>query len=90
MMDQVLGSEYRWGVSKIFSLRSEQRNQLTHEKGLRLKKDGRPCPRIKYKGRMSNSAYESISWLCGGETEEGKNTFFCWPCLGMGDISTVS
>ncbi len=89
-MDRVLGNEYRWGVSKIFSLRAAQNNNLNHEQRLRLKKDGRPCPRIKYAGRTSVTVYESFPWICGGENEEGKETFYCWPCLVMGDISTVS
>ena len=89
MMDRVLTNEYRWGVSKIFELRSAQRDCLSHEQRIRLKKDGRPCPRIKYQGRTSDSVYESFSWICGGESEDGKETFFCWPCLVMGDISKV-
>ena len=28
-----------------------------------------------------------VQALCGGE--DGKETFFCWPCLVMGDISRV-
>lgn len=65
------------------------KKQLSHEQRLRLKKDSRPCPRIKYKGRTSQSVYEGTPRICGGETEEGKSTYFCWPCLVMGDISTV-
>ena len=54
------GNEYRWGVSQIFSLRSKQKIQLSHEQRLRLKKVGRPCPKIQYKWRTSESVSESI------------------------------
>ena len=89
MVDRVLGNEYRLGVSKIFSLRSKQRNNLAHKQRLHLKQDVRPCPRIKYKGRTSHSTYETYPWICGGEIEDGKSIFFCWPCLVMADITTV-
>ena len=74
-MDRVLGNDIRWGVSKNFSLRAAQSNNLSHEQRLRLKKDGRPCPRIKYARRTNASVYESFSWICGGGNEEGKETF---------------
>ena len=76
MMDRVLGNEYRWGVSQIFSLRSKQKNQLNHEQRLRLEKDGRPCPKIQYKGRASHSVYESIPWICGGELKKERTHTF--------------
>ena len=63
---------------------------LTHKQRLRLKKEGRPCPRINYNGRTSDTVYEGFSWICGAVNEDGKETFFCWSCLVMGDISKVS
>ena len=85
-MNRVVDAGYRWGVSHIFSLLSSQRS-LTHEQRLRFKKDGRPCPRVTFKNKSSDSVYETYAWACGdGE----KNTYFCWPCLVMGDVSSVS
>ena len=39
------------------------------------------------KGAVSESVYENLSWICG---DEEKNKYFCWPCLVMGGVSTVS
>ena len=61
--------------------RSAQSGCLSHEQHLRLEGDGRPCPRIKYHGRSSESVYADFSWVCGGENEDGKDTFsagFVW------------
>ena len=88
-MNSLSGREHRWGVRDIFLIRTAQGNLITHEQRLRLKNDGRPCPPIKFKGRTSASVYKGFSWICGGENDEGKSTYFCWPCLVMGDISTV-
>ena len=85
-MDRVLGSEYRWDVSNIFSILSTQR-RLSHEQRLRLKTDGRPCPKVTVKNVLSDTAYEKFRWICG---DIEKNTYFCWPCLVMGDLSKVS
>ena len=30
--------------------------------------------------------YDHFSWICGDEV---KNTYFCWPCLVMGDRQKV-
>eukprot|EP00794_Sanderia_malayensis_P002228 gene2228-2538_t len=87
-MDRVLrndGNELRWNVRKVFSLLSTQR-KLTYEQRLRLKEDGRPCPKVTIKHRSSDSAYELFKWICG---DEEKNTFYCWPCLVIGDLSTM-
>ena len=37
---------------------------------------------------MSSSqvVYDHFSWICGDEV---KNTYFCWPCLVMGDRQKV-
>ena len=85
-MDRVLGSEYRWGVSNIFSILSTQRS-LTHEQRLRLKTDGRPCPKVTVKYVSSDTAYQKFPWICG---DVERNTYFCWPCLVMGELSKVS
>ena len=73
------------GVSKIFSLLSEQ-GKLSSEQCLRLKDDGRPCPSVTIKHRTSVGAYDSYSWICG---DAERNMYFCWPCLVMGDLSKV-
>ena len=89
------GSGFGKRVSGLFPKfflcdRNKEINSVTSsEQRLRLKKDSRRCPRIKYKGRTSQSVYEGTPRICGGETGEGKSTYFCWPCLVMGDISTV-
>ena len=67
------GKEHRWNVKKVFSLISEQ-GKLTYEHHLRLKNDGRPCPKVTLKNRSSDSVYEVFSWICG---DEEKNTFYC-------------
>ena len=85
-MSRIADTSFRWGVSTVFSLISSQR-RLTHEQRLRLKADGRPCPKVTVKNRSSASVYENFSWICG---DEEKNTYFCWPCLLMGDLSKVS
>ena len=84
-MNRVATSGYRWGVSKIFSLLSTQ-ERLTHEQRLNLKTDGRPCPKINIKNRDSDTVYSNFSWICG---DNEKNTYFCWPCLVMGDLSVA-
>ncbi len=82
-MNQLVSA--RWGVSHVFSLLSTGRS-LTHEQRLRFKKDGRPCPKVVLKDRSSESVYAAFPWICG---DEEKNTYFCWPCLIMGDLSKV-
>ncbi len=73
------------GVQSVFSLISRQ-GKLTHEQRLELKKSGRPCPKVTIKNRSSETVYDTFPWICG---DEEKNTFFCWPCLIMGDLSKV-
>ena len=85
-MNQVASGGVRWGVSTVFSLLSMQGGKLTHEQRLRLKKDGRPCPDVKVRSRSCEAVYRSFSWICG---DSEKNTYFCWPCLVMGDHSKV-
>ena len=80
-MHQVAEEGYRWGISKVFSLLSTQPH-LTHEQRLRLKKDGRPCPKILIKSRVSDTVYRKYPWICG---DDEKNTYYCWPCLVMDD-----
>ena len=75
-----------WGVSQKFTFLESQRH-LTQEQCLKLKSDGRPCPKVTLKYRTSESVYETFPWMCGDEV---KNTHFCWQCLVMGDLSTVS
>ena len=84
-MNRVGSNGVQWGVSKVFSLLSEQRN-LTHDQRLRLKNDGRPCPPVTLKNRSSENVYETFKWICGNEE---RNTYFCWPCLVMGDLEKV-
>jgi len=84
-MNRVINAGYVWGVSHIFGLLSTQRH-LTHEQRLQFKKDGRPCPKVTLKNRSSDSVYETYQWICG---DAEKNTYFCWPCLVMGDIKAV-
>ena len=74
-------------INFFLAIETQMKNQISHEQRLHLKKDGRPCPKIQYKGGTSQSVYENIPWICGGETEEGKSTYFCWPCSIMGDIN---
>ena len=85
-MNQANIDGIRWNVGKVFSLLSTQRS-LTYEQRLRLKKDERPCPKIVLKNRSSDSVYKTYSWICG---DEAANTYFCWPCLIMSDLSKVS
>ena len=73
------------GVSRVFALLSSGRS-LTYEQRLRFKKSGRPCPRVMLKDRSCDSVYDSFTWICG---DEEKNTYFCWPCLIMADLSKV-
>ena len=56
------------------------------EQRLRLKDDGRQCPSVTIKHRTSVGVYDSYSWICG---DAERNTYFCWPCLVMGDLSKV-
>jgi len=84
-MNQVAPDGIKWGVSKIFSLLSVQ-GKLSYEQRLRLKDDGRPCPSVTIKHRTSAGVYDSYSWICG---DTARNTYFCWPCLVMGDLSKV-
>ena len=84
-MNRIAGTGHLSGVSRIFALSSAQ-GRLTHEQRLSLKEDGRPCPRINIKNRDSETAYNNFSWMCG---DAQKNTYFCWPCLVMGDLSKV-
>eukprot|EP00794_Sanderia_malayensis_P000924 gene924-231_t len=87
-MDRVLrndGNEHHWNFRKVLSLLSTQ-GKLTYGQCLRLKEDGRPCPKVTIKHRSSDSAYELFTWICG---DEEKNTFYCWPCLVIGDLSTA-
>ena len=84
-MNRIAGIGHLSGVSRIFALSSAQ-GRLTHEQRLSLKQDGRPCPKINVKNRDSETAYNNFSWICG---DAAKNTYFCWPCLVMGDLSKV-
>ena len=85
-MDRVArNEEQRWNVGTVFQILSTQRT-LNHAQRLRLKEDGRPCPAINFKHRTSESVYGTYPWICG---DKEKNTFFCWPCLVMGDLSKV-
>ena len=61
---------------------SEQ-GKLTQEQRLWLKDDKRPCPPISIKHRISVGVCETYSWMCG---DAERNTYFCWPCLVMGDF----
>ena len=88
-MKRLLASDrtkHHWDVQKVFSLVSSQ-GKLTHEQRLDMKKNGRPCPKVVIKNRSCESAYQAYPWMCG---DEEKNAFFCWPCLVIGDLSTVS
>ncbi|XP_065054458.1 zinc finger MYM-type protein 1-like isoform X1 [Rhopilema esculentum] len=84
-MNQIAEIDYLFGVSRIFALSSAQ-GRLTHEQRLGLKKDGRPCPKIEIKNRDSETVYNNFLWMCG---DAEKNTYFCWPCLVMGDLSKM-
>ena len=77
-MNQANIDGIRWNVGKV---------ERTYEQRLRLKKDERPCPKIVLKNRSSDSMYKTYSWICG---DEAANTYFCWQCLIMGDLSKVS
>ena len=81
----MFGGKYHLGVNDVFSLRASQGNRLPHEQHLRLK-----WHTIKYKGPTSSSVYHGFLLICGGENYEGQNTYYCWPCLIIGDLSTVS
>ena len=85
-MNRVADTTFRWGASTVFLLMSSQR-RFTHEQRLRLKADGRPCPKVTVKTRSSASVYENFSWIYG---DKEKNTYFCWSCLLMGDLSKIS
>ncbi len=80
-MNRIIGT----GVSRIFSLSSAQ-GRLTHDQRLSFKNDGRPCQKIEIKNRDSETVYSNFLWMCG---DAGKNTYFFWPCLVMGDLSKV-
>ena len=54
---------------RSYLLTSQRR--LTYEQRLRLKADGRPCPKVTVKNRSSGSVYENFSWICA---DEEKNT----------------
>ena len=84
LQDQVAG--HRLGVQNVFSMISKQ-GKLTHEQRLELKRGGRPCPELNVKNVTSKEKYERYPWICG---DKEKNTFYCWPCLVMGDLSKVS
>ena len=43
-------------------------------------------PRIFTYKQVLPSGYDHFSWLCGDEV---KNTYFCWPCLVMGNTQKV-
>ena len=62
-MNCLAETDYRWGVSQSFSLLSTQRS-LTDEQRLRLKKDGRPCPKVFVKGAVSESVFFSRFSCC--------------------------
>ena len=84
-MNRIAGIDYLFEVSRIFALSSAQ-GRLTHEQCLGLKKDGRPCPKIEIENRDCDTVYNNFLWMCG---DAEKNTYFCWPCLVMGDLSKV-
>ena len=85
-MNRIAYTSFCWGVSTAFSLMSPQ-SRLTYEQRLRLKADGRPCPKVTVKNSFSASVYENFSWICG---DEEKNTYFCWPCFLMGVLSKIN
>ena len=85
-MDRILGTGYRCNVSHVFSIVSTQCG-VTYEQRLCFKKEGRPCPKGTLKNRSSDSVYTAFHLVCG---DANKNTYFCWPCLIMGDLSIVS
>ena len=85
-MNEVAGGGVRWGCFDCFSLLSMQVGKLTREQRLRLKQDGRLCPDVKVKSRLCGAVYRSFSWIC---YDSEKNTYFCWPCLVMGDHSKL-
>ena len=84
LQDQVAG--HRLGVQNVFSMISKQ-GKLTHEQRLELKRGGRPCPELNIKNVTSKEKYERYPWICG---DKEKITFYCWPCLVMGDLSKAS
>ena len=84
-MNQVGESSSLFGVGRVFALLSIQ-HRLNHEQRLEFKLAGRPCPIVPLKGRSSNSVYETFPWICG---DAEKNSYYCWPCLIMGDHSKV-
>ena len=47
---------------RLLELRSNQIGCLNREQRLRLKGDGRHCPRIKYQCRASDSVYAGFMW----------------------------
>ena len=80
----------RWGVSHhrphTFSMPSSQ-GRLTHALGPRFKKDRRSSPRDILKDNLSVSVHKRYGWAWGdGE----KNTYFCCPCIVMGDLPLSS
>ena len=73
-------------VSHVFSILSTQHG-LTYEQRLCFKKEGRPCPKVTLKNQSSDSVYRAFHWVY---CDANKNMYFCWPCLIMGDLSTLS
>ena len=81
-MNRIVDSDSLLGVSKVFSLLSTQKS-LRHEQRLQFKQSGRPRPKVIIKHRSSESVYHSFPWIYG---DAEKNTYYCWPCLVMGDL----
>ena len=84
-MNRVAESSSLFGIGRVFALVSIQ-HRLNHEQCLDFKREGRPCPIVTSKGRSSHFVYETFSWICG---DAEKNSYYCWPCLIMGDHSKV-
>ena len=82
-MNRIVDSDSLLGVSNVFSLLSTQKS-LRHEQRLHFKQSGRPRPKVTIKHRSSESVYDSFPWIYG---DAEKNTYYCWPCLVMGDLS---
>ena len=84
-MNRIVNSDSLLGVSKVFSLLSTQKS-LCHEQRLQFKQSRRPHHKVTIKHRSSESVYDSFPWICG---DAEKNTYYCWPCLVMGDLTNV-
>ena len=82
-MNRVVKSSSIRGLVIVFALPSNK-ERLKYEQRWQLTQAGRPCPKVTTKGKSSKSAYETSPWI-GGDGE--KNSYYCSPCLIMGDLS---